>query len=1348
MGNVDLENIAQIAKFEGKNYQQWKFQVKCALRAKGLYGIADGSTPKPEVFTEGELWNKKDAQAMCIITAAMGLNQISLIENCETSKQVLDKLNSIYDVKTETNKMLVHEQFYQYKLLPTDSMAQHISKVENLAMQIKNSGDQLSDTAVITKIMSTLPPKYGPFRQAWLSMDEARQTIENLTSRLLDEERNLSTSEHNEDYALAATQMNKFGNRNFRNTGPPQRKPSTNVKCYNRGKRGHFAKDCRCPKRQQLGGNTHRSSSGGQNDNERERGTVFPGSGYSGHESGRARHQSGSGNSGNTANGRAFNIEDSDDSVPEVDIDCSDIWILDSGASRHMCHSESMFTSVRKVQNLFVKLGDNKELPVQGIGEILIEKFVNGTWCKGVMTDVWLVPGLRRNLFSEGAVTNKGFTIFKDNQKAEIFESGQVVATAVPYENNLYRVLIRLQNKNAITEVNVVSTGTLKQWHERLGHLNIKYIKELFTKNLVSGISITDINDNFFCESCVYAKQHKLKFQNTEKHVSKPGELISSDVCGPMSEDSIGGSKYYVLFKDNYTGYRSVNFIRHKSDVTQCFKNFISLCNTKFGHKVQRVRVDNGREYVNESLKQYLSESGIVLETTGIYTPEQNGRCERDNRTIMESARALLFDKDLPKTLWAEAVNTSVYLLNRTPTKQSETTPYEHWTGKRPNLQHTKVFGCEAYLLTPGTLRTKLDKKSERYVFVGYEGDSTNYRLYDPVTHRIKVSRHVIFNEDSEFKTPRQNCVLLPIENNRSDNLDAQDDLDPNYFEEPDIQGQNDTDNEQVSRYNLRVRKDIHPPEYLCQNFDLDFSEINFTEISVPSSYQEAISCPNKQEWKAAIQEELQALEVNKTWELVDLPPNRSTIGTKWVFRVKEAENGHKPRFKARLCAKGFSQVKGVDFQETFSPTTRYDTLRVLLALSAQQKMKMRQFDIKTAFLYGVLSEELYIDLPEGLNNNKQKVCKLNKALYGLKQAPRVWNETFKEFCQSIGFYQCTSDNCVYIKTDRKVFLALYVDDGLLLSDSDEELDLVLVQLQKRFQITIIEDPKYFVGLQIERLKDDSIFIHQSKYIHQIVHKFGQEDSNPVSVPADPNSSLSKDLGKPIENIPYREAVGSLMFLAIVSRPDIMYSIGLVSRYLQNPTTAHWNAVKRIFKYLKGTLNIGIHYKRDPCGINLSGYCDSDFAGDIDTRRSTTGYVFLINNSAVTWKSQKQKCVSLSTTEAEYVAASTASREAIWLKNLLEALGENIILPVNMYVDNQSALKLIKNPVFHPRTKHIDIKFHFVRDQYVLGLINFQYVSTNDQTADGFTKALSVIKFKRFVSQLGIKCFLDLLKIK
>ncbi|UYV77760.1 hypothetical protein LAZ67_15002179 [Cordylochernes scorpioides] len=458
-------------------------------------------------------------------------------------------------------------------------------------------------------------------------------------------------------------------------------------------------------------------------------------------------------------------------------------------------------------------------------------------------------------------------------------------------------------------------------------------------------------------------------------------------------------------------------------------------------------------------------------------------------------------------------------------------------------------------------------------------------------------------------------------------------------------------------------------------------SQCNFALADEPSNYVDAITSSDSERWKLAMDEEIDALNKNKTWTLERLADGHKPIGCKWVYKIKTESDGTIQRFKARLVAKGYSQIKNVDYFDTFSPVVRYDSLRILLSHAASERMFLKQFDVKTAFLNGELEELVYLEQPEGYKRDDNSCYRLHKSLYGLRQSSRNWNKKFTNFLYSHNFKTSDADPCIFIGThnDSNVILALYVDDGIILSKDKEAIAIIMDELEHAFDITS-GSVNFFVGLQIEQSEDRaSIFIHQSSYIDKILSKFNMADCIPASVPMDPSVILTKqDCPTPeqkekMPKFPFREAVGSLMFASCVSRPDITYA---VSQALHT---------------------LGILFTGQD---QLVGYSDSDFARDVDSRKSTTGYAFMMNGGTVSWASQRQPIIALSTTESEYIAACSAAKELIWIRRLLQGIGCDITKETELYIDNQAAIKLVENPVFHKRTKHIDVRYHFIRSKH------------------------------------------------
>ncbi|OMO51785.1 Integrase, catalytic core [Corchorus capsularis] len=587
----------------------------------------------------------------------------------------------------------------------------------------------------------------------------------------------------------------------------------------------------------------------------------------------------------------------------------------------------------------------------------------------------------------------------------------------------------------------------------------------------------------------------------------------------------------YAAF-DNDSNLWHMRLRHHRSEAAGIFRNFKIWIETQSECKIKVLRSDNGTEYTSESFEEFLKATGVEHQLTVTYTPQQNGVSERK-------------------------------------------------TGQSWRWQEAK--------------RSKLDGKAEVCIFVGYGTNVKRYRVFNPKTSKIAVSRDVTFKESALWNWEKSEAevpdVVLPSNVQQQAEPDQYDD---ENVDDPAVRGTRSLD-EIYSRCSVAVLE--------------------------PNSFTKA---SKSQKWVAAMEEEMRMIEKNHTWELVQRPQEKNVIGVKWIFKTKLNPDGGVNRHKARLVVKGYAQSYGIDYTETFAPVARLDTIRLLLAMAAQNQWRIHQMDVKSAFLNGNLQEEIYVEQPEGflVKGSEEKVYLLKKALYGLKQAPRACSVLVEKFKE---------------------------------------------EMEKVFEMSDLGEMSYFLGMEVTQ-NQQGIFIGQQKFAKEILMKF--------------------------------------------QRPDIMFSVSLLSRFMHEPTENHLRAAKRVLRYLKGSLSFGVMFSKVD-KAELVGFSDSDWAGSTEDMKSTSGYAFTLGSGVFSWKSKKQETVVQSTAEAEYIAASEAVNQAIWLKRVCADIKLSVAKnPVKINVDNQSAIAIAKNPVFHSRTKHIKIKFHYVREMEHEGegqAINMQY---------------------------------------
>ena len=509
-----------------------------------------------------------------------------------------------------------------------------------------------------------------------------------------------------------------------------------------------------------------------------------------------------------------------------------------------------------------------------------------------------------------------------------------------------------------------------------------------------------------------------------------------------------------------------------------------------------------------------------------------------------------------------------------------------------------------------------------------------------------------------------------------------------------------------------------------------------FLSTNEPKTIHSAIKDPD---WVKAMQEELAEFERNDVWNLVPTPPDVTVIGSRWVYRNKTDDQGIICRNKARLVVKGYSQQEGIDYDETYAPVARIEAIRIFLAYAAHKNFKVFQMDVKCAFLHGEIDREVYIQQPPGFEDPKfpDHSFKLQKAVYGLKQAPRAWYATLSTFLEESGFKRGSIDQTLFRKIFNKhlLIVQIYVDD-IIFGSTDESLSVKFADLMKsKFEMSMIGEMTTFLGLQIKQ-STDGIFINQENYVKNLLTRFSMEKSNTAKTPMAFGYKIDADLnGKPVDQKRYRGMIGSLLYL-IASRPDIMFSTCVCARYQANPMESHVVAVKRIFKYLKGTPKLGLWYpaKSD---FQLNAFTDSDYGGCKLDRKSTSGSCQFLGGRLVSWTSKKQTCVSTSTAEAEYVAAASCCSQVIWMQTQLRDYGFKIS-QIPIFCDSTSAIAISHNPVHHSMTKHIDIRYHFIKDNIQKGHIELHFINSEDQIADVFTKALDETKFQYFLGRLGM----------
>jgi len=661
----------------------------------------------------------------------------------------------------------------------------------------------------------------------------------------------------------------------------------------------------------------------------------------------------------------------------------------------------------------------------------------------------------------------------------------------------------------------------------------------------------------------------------------------------------------------------------------------------------------------------------------------------------METARSLLLSASVPSMFWGESVLTAVRLINTIPSSYtSGVSPFEKLYGHAPDYSFFRVFGCTCFVLRPHVERSKLSSRSAICVFLGYGEGRKGYRCFDPITQKLYVSRHVVFLEHIPFYSipsathglTRSDLIRIDPFSEDSDSLSFQvpstsihtdhsagtDTLLSNAPEAPSSPIVPQASSEIVDpplRQSIRIRKSTKLPDFAYSCYSSSFTSFlaSIHCLSEPSSYKEAILDPL---WQQAMDEELSALHKTGTWDLVPLPPGKSIVGCRWVYKIKTNSDGSIERYKARLVAKGYSQQYGMDYEETFAPVAKMTTIRTLIAVASVRQWRISQLDVKNAFLNGDLQEEVYMAPPPGVSHDSGYVCKLKKALYGLKQAPHAWFEKFSVVISSLGFTSSSHDSALFVKcTDAgRIILSLYVDDMIITGDDIDGISVLKTELARQFEMKDLGSLRYFLGIEVA-CSPRGYLLSQSKYVADILERARLTDNKTVDTPIEVNAKYSSSDGLPLSDPTlYRTIVGSLVYLTI-TRPDIAYAVHVVSQFVASPTTVHWAAVVRILRYLRGTVFQSLLLP-STSSLELRAYSDANHGSDPTDRKSVTGFCIFLGDSLISWKSNKQSIVSQSSTEEEYHAMASTTKEIVWLRWLLADMGVSLSYPTPMYCDN------------------------------------------------------------------------------
>ena len=1383
-----------VPKLEGaNNWAEWSNAVASLFRT---YGYREHLTDDPPSPPDDVKWLKEDDRLCGSLELYINRDVLSQIPDSKfkTAKKKWVELRRLYGGLGSMVTFNIWSELSDFKLDESSDFRTQFTVINDTRVTLAEKEWEISDKQLCFILLKAAPDSYSAIIQTILAnvSSTADLSAHTIQERLLNEEARRK--------GTTSASLNKVA---------PVKKGDKDkkIKCYYCKKPGHKSPVCRTKERDEAAKGKEVSKDKESKDKDKGKADKTQ-------------------KSVNTVVSSAYITEvydtdsDSEDQIrASVYAAVRSRWMVDSGATNHVSPHRSDFATWTPARGT-LSWGGHAETPQIGTGTVILNPPGGDHSIKITLHDVMHVPNAKGRYFSVNAAADRGANVDFTPTGPHLIANGKIILKGYR-QSNLYW----FDTSNPALHT-LRASQPPDIWHERMGHMSHKALAR--HSDAVKGLTLDPHSDRDHspCPGCELGKHTRLPFHASAKRSDHVLKIIHSDLAGPMQVRSIRGASYIATFIDDYSRFGVVYFLRTKDQCAPAFKKFLAWAETQTSQNLLALHSDRGGEYLSHAVRSLLDERGIEHKLTMPGTPQQNGLAERWNRTILDKMRSMLHGASLSLGFWELAVDAAVHTYNRTPSRViGWRTPHELWTTNVPDVSYFRVFGCLAYVHVPQGKRQKLDPRSVQMTFVGYEPGSKGYRLWNPTTRTIVLSRDVTFNErsfpakassppsalpapptvldspdfllfpigvESALTPPPPEQLATPLaqpaptieapqtpDNRPTPSRDStifhtppsqppapstQHDLTPPPAPAPAPRAPrtaritrvpgpsfgpppehlrlrpNPRQNPKYQQGNAVERVETTGPERVSP-YELITAAIHAAEYRDPITFREAMSSDLADEWQSACQYEIDALAKNGTWTLVDLPPGRKAVKSKWVFKRKA--DG---RFRARLVAKGFTQVQGIDYDETFSPVARFESLRLLLALAALEDWEIHQMDVKSAFLNGLLDEEIFMEQPQGFiaPGQSDKVCLLKKAIYGLKQASRAWNLQFNTVLLELGFKRTHSDAGVYHRLDAggTVIIILYVDDITILGDTLDQITALKATLSSRYEMSDLGEIDSYLGVKITRDRSlKRLDIDQSLYVSEIVSRFGLADANATRtpLPSGAETHLVKHDGTatPAEIKHFQQLIGSLLYVQIGTRPDIAFAVSRLAQYASNPSSQHLRLAKYVLTYLKGSADYKLRYD-GAGGEGLFGYSDSSYGDQTDDYHSTSGFVFLLADAAIAWSSRKQKTIAQSTTHAEYMALADAANQAAWYRSFFVEIGYDVLDPIPLHGDNKGSVDLALNPVTGRRSKHIPIKFHVVREYVQDGLVDLVRTTTKDMLADGFTKPQSRAHLSEFVTGLGL----------
>lgn len=1366
-----------IKPFDGERYSIWKFRVRAVLSEIDALQVIDSEVPE-KITAE---WAKMERAAKSIIIEYLSDTFLGFAESDCNAKQIFANLDAVYERKSLASQLSVRKQLLSLKLKGECPLVNHFNVFDELVNELLAAGAKIDEMDKVSHLLLSLPSSYDGIITAIETLSEQNLTLAFVKNRLLDHEIKLkNVSKDTSAKVLQAVNVNNQneprnktygvkGRSRFKSTKPHLK---SQIKCHHCGKQGHIKRNCFAYKRISDNRSQENHKQAQMAAVQSDRGFAFmlrrdpiyskEGNIYFLLDSGASDHII----KDETLYADCINLD------PPVKIAVAKmgqyIYAQKKGIVK-LCNNFSdnitlldvlfcpdvpeNLISVKRMQDAGmtvefhpggVNISKEKEIIMDGKyrNNVPIIEFMV---CNKIsMSNALKINGYRLWHERLGHISKAKFLEIKTKN---MFEDIDLISNVLP-DNVLCEACIN--GKQARLRFEKFKN---KDYINRPLYVVHSDVCGPITPTTIDGKNYYVIFIDQYTHYCVtYLISHKSEvFAMFRDFVAKSEAHFNLKIVQFYIDN---GGEYLSNEMRDYCVQKGITYHLTVPHTPQL--NGVS-------ERMNRTITEKARAMVSGAKLQKTFWGEAVLTATYLINRSPSVALKEHLKTPYE-----MWHNRKPNLKYLKVFGSTVYVHDKSRKRKFDEKSWKGiLVGYEPN--GLKIWDVEARKFTIArdvivdeknmtNSRSVMNNKFCKDDFLNestecVQSDFRNESTECVQSNILKESKEYFPNESTECpqsNVPNESTVtgsdeLRQIEQ-PSEDLPMRENINP--FEKT-----VENSNEINESYNELTQScaEIRRSERIKERPQVSYKDLiencimnaNALLNTIPNSFNEIKDRNDRVQWEEAITEELDSHFFNKTWSLVKKPEAKNIVDCKWVFTIKHDEFGRPVKYKARLVARGFTQEYLVDYDETFAPVARIASFRILISFSNHFNLKVHHMDVKTAFLNGTLQEEIYMHIPQGLSGGNDEVCKLNKAIYGLKQAARCWFEVFERTMKEIGFENSSVDRCIYVldkgDTLKNIYVLLYVDDLVISTSSMETMNNFKFYLKGKFRMTDLQEIRYFIGIKIDR-EENKVHLSQSAYIENVLRKFKMDECNPVSSPL-PSTLNYEALNSDIRcDAPCQSAIGCLMYIMLCTRPDLSTAVNILSRYSNKNNEELWQCLKRVLRYLKGSADLKLTFiATSKYNEHLIGYVDSDWGGCQNDRKSTTGYLFkMFDTDLICWNTRKQASVAASSTEAEYMALFEAVREALWLKSLLKSLRINLNEPIKIFEDNQGCISIANNPSCHKRSKHIDIKYHFSREQIENKLIKILYISTDKQIADILTKPLAKPRFVDLRSQLGL----------